>query len=60
VVILSLDNEEELLSIINKAEIKNIKYAIFREPDLNNAITSVVFEPGHESRRLSSSIKLMG
>ncbi len=60
IVILAVDNEEELLHIIQKAEAKNIRYIYFNEPDLDNEITAVVFEPGLDSRKLSGNIKLVG
>jgi hypothetical protein len=33
---------------------------VFREPDLNNQITAVAFDAVLESKRLTSSIPLLG
>jgi hypothetical protein len=37
-----------------------IKFTLFREPDLNNEITAVAFEPSDSSRKLTSSCPLLG
>jgi len=60
VAILAVDNEEQLHFLIMKAEARGVKYAIFKEPDQDDAITAVVLAPGLDSRRLSSNIKLAG
>lgn len=60
IVILAVDNEDQLVSIIQKASSKGILHTYFREPDLDNAITAVVLEPSLDSRKLSSNIRLAG
>jgi len=60
IVILAVDNEDELASIIQKASSRGIIHTYFREPDLDDAITAVVLEPSLDSRKLSSHIKLAG
>lgn len=57
-VLLAVNNEEELVNLIVKAEFREIKLAIFREPDLGDQITAVAFEPGKESRKLCRNLKL--
>jgi len=57
---LAVDNKEKLLNLIEKAIARKINIAIFREPDLDDQITAIVLEPGLDSRRLCSHIKLMG
>lgn len=52
-------DEEHLIDLIYKAERKNIKYSIFREPDIGNEITSVTFDPSDISRRLVSNLPLL-
>ena len=59
-VFLTVANEKELISLISKAILKGIKHTIFREPDLNNQITGVAFEPTELSRKLTSSLPLLG
>jgi len=59
-VLLNVANEKSLSELILKASDKNIKYSIFREPDMNNEITSVAFEPGQKSKKLCSNLRLLG
>ena len=58
--LLAVENEEELLIILAKANAKDISYSIFREPDLDDEITAIVLEPGLDNRRICHHIKLMG
>ncbi len=58
--LLTVANEEELYKLIDKATFKGIKYTIFREPDINNEITAIAFEPSDASRRLTSGCPLLG
>jgi hypothetical protein len=37
-----------------------IKFTLFCEPDLNNEITAVAFEPSDKARKLTSSCPLLG
>ena len=59
-VFLTVADEEELIKLTTKAILKGIKYTVFREPDLNNQITAVAFEPNDTSRKLTSSCPLLG
>lgn len=58
--LLTVSDEESLVKLINKAKISGIKFTLFREPDLNNEITAVAFEPSDSSRKLTSSCPLLG
>jgi hypothetical protein len=58
IVLLSVENEEALENLIAIASIKNVRLAIFREPDIGDQITAIAFEPGEQSRRLCSRLKL--
>ena len=60
IVVLGLNNKYELFNLYNKAINKDIKCVKFIEPDLNDEITSIVLEPGINSKRLCSNIKLLG
>lgn len=60
VALLTVADEQELISLITKAILKGIKHTIFREPDLGNRITAVAFEPSEASRKLLSSSPLFG
>lgn len=57
---LTVANEEELETLIRKAEARGIKHSIFREPDLGNQITAVAFEASDDARRITSSCPMMG
>lgn len=37
-----------------------VKHTIFREPDLNNTITAVAFEPSELGKKITSSCPLLG
>ena len=55
---LEVDSEEHLVQLIDKAQILNIKYALFKEPDLDNQITAVSFEPGKPTKKMLSNLPL--
>lgn len=56
--ILEIANEEALSALIIQAEIQAIKFSVFREPDIDNQLTSVAFEPGNKSKKLCNRLKL--
>ena len=56
---LSVENEEELKNLISKVKNSNLKYSIFREPDIDNQITAIAIEPSDQTRRLTSSLPKM-
>lgn len=58
--LLTVADEPELIKLIHKAESLNIKHSVFREPDLDNQITAVAFEPSDEAKRITSSCPLLG
>ena len=57
---LTVKDEEELEKLIRKAEAKEIKHSIFREPDIGNEITAVAFEASDDARRITSACPKMG
>lgn len=56
--VLSVKDEQSLLHLIDKASKRNIKYSIFFEPDLKYEITAIALEPGKESKKLCSGLRL--
>jgi len=56
--VLSAQDENSLKQLIKKAKEKDIKMSIFREPDINNAITAITLEPSDATRKLTSSLPL--
>lgn len=57
---LTVSNEAELIKLISKAILTGIKHTVFREPDIDNQITAVAFEPTEAAQRLTSSCPLLG
>lgn len=56
--VLSAKNEEELLTLIDKASRRGLQFSIFFEPDLKYEITAIALAPGKESKKLCSNLKL--
>lgn len=55
---LSVNNEEDLQKLIEKATENDIKFSVFREPDIGNQITAIALAPGQKSKKLCSSLRL--
>lgn len=55
---LSVKDESHFESLINRLDIKKIKYTIFREPDVCDQITAIAIEPCDDARRVCSSFPL--
>lgn len=60
VVILGIENEKELIALKNMAITKNIAFSAFYEPDMDDALTAVTFEPGEKTSEFLSHLKLAG
>lgn len=57
-VLLSCENEESLKQLLLKANIKGIKCSAFTEPDMDNQLTAIAFEPSEDTCKLCSSLPL--
>jgi hypothetical protein len=57
-VLLSTENEESLKQLLLKANLKGIKCSAFTEPDMDNQLTAIAFEPGEDTCKLCSSLPL--
>lgn len=55
---LAANNEAELMKLIDKAVAQDIKFSIFREPDIDDQITAIALEPGCKSKKLCSNLRL--
>ena len=55
---LSVANEQELRSLIEVAREQNIRFSVFREPDIDNQITAIALEAGRKSKKLCSHLQL--
>lgn len=58
IVCLEIDNEDKLKALLDEAKQLGIKVAPFHEPDLDNQLTAVTFEPGDSSKRLLRKLPL--
>lgn len=56
--LLSVSNEEELNSLIQRAQLNDIKFSVFKEPDIDDQITAIALEPGAKSKKLCSKLPL--
>ena len=56
---LSVENEHDLKVLIAKLKKYNIKYSVFREPDIDNQITAIAIEPSDQTRKIVSNLPLM-
>lgn len=53
-----MKDESDLNKLIEKALLNNIKFSVFREPDIDNQITAITLEPSLISKKLCSNLKL--
>ena len=58
IAVLNSPDEDDLLLLIERAQLKGIKCSIFMEPDIGDQITAVALEPGSKSKKLCSNYKL--
>ena len=58
VAILTAKDENELNRLIEKAQILDVKYSKFEEPDLDYSLTAIALEPGNGAKRICSKLKL--
>jgi hypothetical protein len=56
--LLSVANEKELYSLMEQAQMQDIKFSIFREPDIGDQITAIAIAPGAKSKKLCSKLQL--
>jgi len=57
-VLLTVENEQGLQRIIDRAFDLNVRTAAFREPDLNNALTAIALEPSDKNQRICKNLPL--
>ena len=56
---LSVEDEDSLKLLIYRLQQLNIKYSIFREPDIDNQITAIAIEPSIKTKKIVSNLPLM-
>ena len=57
-IFLSVENEYELTKFLQKIQFRDLKYAVFTEPDIGNQLTAIAIEPNIETYRLTSNLPL--
>lgn len=55
---LSIEDEESLLSLVEKLRSRGVVVSVFREPDYNHKATSIAIEACDQGRRLTGSLRL--
>jgi peptidyl-tRNA hydrolase len=56
--LLSVDDESALHKLIEKAAEHNVRFSIFREPDIGDRVTAIALEPGTLSKKICRNLKL--
>jgi len=56
--LLSVADEKELTNLIEQATAHDIRFSIFREPDVDNEITAIALAPGPKAKKLCSRLPL--
>jgi hypothetical protein len=56
--LLTVDDEEALTCLLERARRSGIRHVVFREPDIGDALTAIALEPGAGSRRLCRGLRL--
>jgi hypothetical protein len=59
IVLLTVKNQEELITLISKARGENILLSFFVEPDIDNEVASIALEPGIKTKKLCRKLKLL-
>ncbi len=55
---LSVENECQLFKLLEWAAALDIKFTMFKEPDIDNELTAIALEPGEKTKRLCSHLPL--
>lgn len=55
---LEAPDEKYLVELIKQASSERIEYSFFREPDLDNSLTSICLAPGEKTKKLCSNLRL--
>lgn len=56
--LLQIENEQQLFNLSLLAKELHINGSLFREPDYDNSLTAIAFEPGKNSKKLLQKLKL--
>lgn len=58
-IFLTVKNDYQLKRFIGELDSRNIKYSVFREPDIGNEITAVSFVSNEETDKLTRKFSLL-
>lgn len=59
IAVLQVPSMEELAKLCERADFESVQKAEFHEPDLNNELTAVAFEPCEQSRLFLRKVDLI-
>ncbi len=57
-VCVSVRDENELKKLANKCSARDLRFFVFKEPDINNEITAIAIEPSEMTQKLISNYPL--
>lgn len=60
IVVLGCENEHALAYLRLGAVERGIKFSIFREPDMDNSMTAITFQPGSKTSEYLANLRLAG
>jgi peptidyl-tRNA hydrolase len=58
IVMLTVDDEYQLLQLLNQAREQSISNSLFKEPDLQDAVTAIALAPGNATHKLCKTLSL--
>ena len=57
-VCVSVKDEDELKKLASKCEARDLRFFVFKEPDIDNQITAIAIEPSDITQKLISNFPL--
>lgn len=57
-VLVSVESEDKLRKLLDKAQLRDIKTLEFTEPDIGNQLTAIALEPSLQTQKLISNLPL--
>ena len=60
VVVVAVPDDVGLHAVLERAAAEGVRAVVWREPDLDDAVTAVALQPGEAARRLCANLPLAG
>lgn len=60
IVVFAVENKDSMINLLEKIQDMNAKYTMFKEPDLNYEVTTIVLVPCRKAKRVVEGLKLAG